>query len=444
MRESMASLERAVGERLSEEVDRSELYSLDRKILEWGRGHSWADLSRHFLTAAKARLPLSEKPGDFAPTAEILIGFVGAYRKLVVDFLLQRAARNVDAGPYASHLREIGAASIFEALHTEALGSNAPTSDYDMTLAGPAAHLILRNVMDTVAALTRSTTARLFDTNLYIAPALAPAPSRRAYLARAGIPLLEVGSGGGGGSARLAVCVPLPPRGEDFIGAERESILGKLGKDDAALTDEQIRKRYAALAALGERIDAMAYRDDGKGEVDAARFYETLLQMNREGIEGYHGLSTILAVVYGMQGGRMDRVKVSLSRKHFFNAALENAIDLANHWAAARGKVRDDAAMQAKVLAKLAKYGKRAALCLELAAMRAELMSEEEARVLDGSSGAEPERVREVLGLGEEGAEPAGGVLGRILARARAQPPSGLAALAPRQLNQPQGGDARG
>lgn len=360
------------------------IFSLDARVIAWARQQGWAAMATAVVSADKVAKERSAAIGPgFAPPLRIVLEFLGAYRKLVLEYMIQTFGGRIDPAPYASFLRSAGKASVLDAVDSIALGSTRLTSDYDLTLAGPAVHRIMLAAVEQMRTQTRSTSSFLFDSNLYIAPDLIVCPfveQRLAEMAASASPIRVLAS-----PFRPGRATPVPPQSEAYVAEERESILQKIGKDDAHLTEEAIMDRYRKLAAAGDRLDRMLYRDAGapsargKGAPTAAgatasEYFRTLLEMNRLGMEAYHGLSTILMVVNGMQAGQADQVNALLGRGHMLNAALENVVDLNNHWGPA-GTEAGSAAKAAKAakVAKVAKYAARIVHCLDAAGVASEL-----------------------------------------------------------------------
>jgi hypothetical protein len=230
----------------------------------------------------------------------------------------------------------------------------------------------------------------LFDTNLYIAPELLIAPRTTTDIIEPlGLKMFVVQTVPG---LKLRVAVPCPDE-PSILATERASIFSKLGKDDSHMSNAEILQRYRRLASLGEELDSLVYRylPSDKFRSKTA-FFDHIFEMNRTSIEAYHGLSTVLVVVYGIQAGMMDSVSTLLTSTHFLNAALENAIDLVNHWnagVAQPGMVLDTLAE------KLSKYVKRIVVCLRKAGFDGgDLFIQ-----LENASG---QGLRALLGLGEK------------------------------------------
>jgi len=318
------------------------IFALDARIIRWASNQGWAAMARS-VSGEKVAKERAVIGSSFSPSVRLVLEFLGAYRKLVLEYMIQFYGARIDPAPYAQFLQSAGKASVLDAVSSIALGSTRLTSDYDLTLAGPAVHAIMLGAVEQLRQQTQTTSSFLFDSNLYIAPDLILCPFVESRLRAIGdIRVLESATEPG-----RATPVP-PPQGSAFVALERESILRKIGKDDAHLDEDEIMARYRRLAEVGARLDGMLYRSDVdiSSGVSADDFFAVLLEMNALGMEAYHGLSTILMVVNGMQAGQAEQVNAMLGVDHKLNAALENVIDLTNHWAGATGKTGETPSLQ--------------------------------------------------------------------------------------------------
>jgi hypothetical protein len=380
-----STLQRRLAERVVQEQSREvqkgagSIFSLDSRVVAWARDKGWGELARAAGELPKIAKERRAKIGpDFSPSVRIVLEFLGAYRKLALEYLIQTVGARIDPSAYSTFLESAGVprGSVLGAIDSLALGSTRLTSDYDLTLAGPAVHTIMLAVVKQMQAQTHSTSSFLFDSNLYIAPDLVVCPELETRLAAMRVDpstrLLRA-------PAPSRRATPVPPDDETYVAKERASILAKIGKDDAHLSEEEIMKRYEALAAAGERLDAMLYRNrrgaspssSSPAPAPAHDLYDILLEMNQLGMEAYHGLSTILMVVNGMQGGRSEEVTGLLGKGHKLNAALENVVDLTNHWnaamAASGGGAEGAKELEKYAASKVAKYATRIVHCLDAA-----------------------------------------------------------------------------
>lgn len=343
------------------------IFALDTRVIRWARTQGWATMAKAVSPdkIAKERAIITS---NFSPKVSLVLEFLGTYRKLVLEYMLQFYGAQINPGPYQSFLTSAKRASISDAIDSIALGSTRLTSDYDLTLAGPAVHRIMLCTVEQLRKQTKSTSSFLFDSNLYIAPDLMLCPMVKARLQQLGVKVLR-------SAANPNRATPVPPPTNSYVSAERASILDKIGKDDAHLSEDEIIQRYRDLAKLGEQLDTIVYKNSGaKSQVSTTSFFNLLLGMNRLGLEAYHGLSTILMVVNGMQAGQRDDVLALLGRGHKINAALENVVDLTNHWSFAVANLDQSmSSMRDTVAAKVAKYAARIVFCLDAAGVESAL-----------------------------------------------------------------------
>ena len=159
------------------------------------------------------------------------------------------------------------------------------------------------------------------------------------------------------------VAVPIPTSDAVLV-AERTSILKKLTKLAHVSSPKSIGETYRSLIEVTKALDEALYRD--ATALDASRLFALLFSLKETSIEAYHGVSTVLVVVYGMQSNKRDEVYNILRAENYRNAGLENAIDFAAHWNAyasqqpTRTKETDKL-----VLIHLSKYLLRVIACID-------------------------------------------------------------------------------
>lgn len=366
--------------------DLSDLDNVDRLVMDYARDLGWSSLSTRFVKAAKEKIQVVGTPAaGFDSTVTNILEFMGAHRKILIDYMLGRLKQSLPRSRLP--------------IQSDAFGSTKATSDYDLTIIGPGSYFVVRCIVDRFFEWTNHRTMSfVFDSNLYIGPDILVTDENRERFDKLGVKTVRIGE-----STKKAI--PFPDD-SGTLAMERESILGKLGKDDSALTDDEIMARYHTLTDLGKGMDAFVYgsvlhergeeeeeeggEDGGGGFGSKALYFEHLFRMNEAAIEGYHGLSTILFVVHGMQAGHMATIRPHLQEAHLHNAALENVIDLTNHWNAAVRHTSTHEALDAVGL-KLKKYLLRILEALGL-------VSAKETAVLMN----EPGPLREFMGLGAD------------------------------------------
>jgi hypothetical protein len=322
-----------------------DLVDVDRAVLDYAKEHGWSAISEMYVRAAKEKIAVpSEANGAMSTTVANMLEFLGAYRKILIDYLVTGYVSRL------GHEREYDAfldgAEIKDTIRVSALGSTNATSDYDVTLAGPCAHKIIAYITKQFFALTHETMSFVFDSNFYTVPDLV-VRDRRVY-DELGIELFFYGAD---------VAVPVP-RGAKVLGEERRYILKKLRGADR----RPVLRKYEELARLGERLDEFAYKYR-RVFGSALEFFTHLFRMKRVSVEAYYGVSTVLVVVCGMQAGKMEEVRKVLARANFENAGLENLVDFAMHWNEYASSPKASAETDQLVFVRMSKYLQRVVMC---------------------------------------------------------------------------------
>jgi hypothetical protein len=352
-------------------ADLPDLEHVDRLVVNYARDKGWSVISSMFTKAAKEKVVVSGggDGNEFDSTVTNILEFLGAHRKILIDYMI-------------SALKG-GRSSMIQA---DAFGSTKPTSDYDLTIIGPGSYLVVRCMVDKFFEWKQSTMSFVFDSNLYIGPDVIMTPVNRARFEELGIRAVEMGNR----------AVPFPDT-DELVDLEKRRIRAKLGKHDADLDGDGILRRYHELTDMGKVMDDFVYGTAASPTTFATKlaFFEHLYRMNELAIEGYHGLSTILFVVHGMQAGRMDLVRPLMTDSHLRNVALENVIDLTNHW---NGAMHHSSATKDAVALKVKKYMLRI-----LEALPGEQMKHAKQAVSSIEDGA---RLRAFMGLGDGEIDP--------------------------------------
>jgi hypothetical protein len=346
-----------------------DLVDVDLAVLEYARKHGWSSISEMFVRAAKEKIMVpSEANEAMSTTVTNMLEFLGAYRKILIDYLVTGYVRKLCRREYREFLGPNGldgldganglnglnglhganglGAELAETIRVSALGSTNATSDYDVTLAGPGVHLIIEHITTQFYDLTHETMSFVFDSNFYTVPDLV-IRDRRIY-DELGIELLF--------PYGTDVAVPVP--GNDVLDTERRYILKKLRAKKSSV----IRK-YRELVRLGERLDDFAYKFKPVFRT-ALEFFTHLFRMKRVSVEAYYGVSTVLVVVCGIQAKKLDEVRAVLSPKGFENAGLENLVDFAVHWNAYATSKKASAETDQLVFVRMSKYLQRVMLCI--------------------------------------------------------------------------------
>jgi hypothetical protein len=335
---------------------KDDISNLDMVILTKAKeaGLGWAGVSRRYVKAAKEKVAITEAAGNWSTTWATTLEFLGAYRKLMIDHLVtgyiaKLGASDKARGAYKSFM---GDATFAQVVRFSALGSTNATSDYDMTLCGPAVPCIVSHMTTTFTGKTDTTTTHLLDSNFYIGPDILLRNGTTRYKnMRMFFP--------DGNGAAYNVAVPVPTA--TIVALEREYILKKLHPRHVE-GSPAIVENYKQLVALGKKLDVIAYRN--KGNVDAKELFKLLFEMKLVSMEAYHGISTVLVVVYGMQSEKMAAVRKLLSAECFKNACLENALDFANHWNDYAAGTTRTPELDQTMFVKLSKYLVRVLTCV--------------------------------------------------------------------------------
>jgi hypothetical protein len=335
-----------------------EIGDLDMTILRKAKevGLGWAGVSRHYVKAAKEKVMIEQE--GWSTTWETTLAFLGAYRKLLIDHMVTGYIAKLQESEEARRAYRgfMGDDRFADVIQFTAMGSTHATSDYDLTLCGPAVPCIVRHMTTTFTRALDETTTYALDSNFYIGPDIMLRKGTKRYAFRMFFP--------DGESERYNVAVPVPTGA--IVAAERGYILRKVKPRHVDGT-AAITANYAELVRLGTELDKVAYRDTGK--VDERNLFELLFKMKLFSMEAYHGISTVLVVVYGLQAGKMAEVRKTLSAECFENAMLENALDFANHWNEYAASFRTAETDQATMV-KLSKYLVRILTCVGELQMR--------------------------------------------------------------------------
>ena len=340
------------------------LRNIDIQLLDKAKeaGLGWAGVSKQFLKAGKEKVWIGRgDEGPWSTSWTTIIEFLGAYRKVMIDYLITGYIKKLSESDKAREVYSdfIGKSNFADVVRFSALGSTNPTSDYDMTLCGPGAPCIVRHLTQTFEKFTSETMSFAFDSNFYIGPDILTRRYQTKKYADRKIRLWFPD----GEREEYNVAVPVPEG--DVVAREREYILKKLTPthvDDK----EGIVGRYMELVKYGKKLDKFAYWNADPVALTKREFFDLLFDMKLVSMEAYHGISTVLVVVYGMQGKvpKMSELRDVLSEGSFENACLENALDFTNHWNDyAQGS--HDAATDQMMFVKLSKYILRVLTCVE-------------------------------------------------------------------------------
>ena len=343
----------------------SDLRNLDMVLLDKARTEGWAHMSKVFVSAGKSRVALSEEGRAWETTMATTLEFLGAYRKLMIDHLISRYVAKMQASERAraAYAEFLGGATFASVIVATALGSTNTTSDYDLTLCGPGVPCILHYVTRAFRALADTTMAFAFDSNFYTGPDILVRRGDERY-AKAGVTMFFPN----GEAGAFNVAVPVPDA--HVFRSEREYILRKR-EPHAPESTAQIAEKYEKLVKVSRRLDRIAYRN---GALTKHRLFDAMFRTKLVSVEAYHGVSTVLVVVYGMQAKMMGALRPLLTEQNFENACLENIFDFVAHWTQYTGAVPTRAReADVAMFVKLSKYVQRVLVCLdEIARLRSD------------------------------------------------------------------------
>jgi hypothetical protein len=343
-----------------------EIRDLDMQVLTYARAAGgWAAMSAKFVRNGKEWVDVSGDAGTWKTQIGRILEFLGAYRKIMIDYLITTYRSNLESEAKQKRAYESfrGDRALSSLITYEALGSTNPTSDYDVTLCGPGLHCILRHLIDDFERLSTtedasahksdtSTMSFTFDSNFYTGPDVLVKKDEARFS-----DLQLFYPDGQKGTHNVAIPVP---KAHETLNMERKSILKKLERHEG----RSIREKYDELRRLTEELDVIAYRGDGVSKVGEEALFELLFKMKETSIEAYHGVSTVLVVVYGMQAGKLEDLREVLGVRHYANACLENLIDFRAHWNEYQtsGKAETEKKI---IFIKLSKYLLRIVTCLD-------------------------------------------------------------------------------
>jgi hypothetical protein len=389
------------------ETDFNTLMRLDKSVLKHARTLGWAGLSQNYLRAGKELINITGGCVDASISHATAIEFLGAYRKIMIDYILTYYIRKISDSQsaqtaYKSFLKasddDNEPNKMRDLIRFSALGSTNPTSDYDVTLSGPALHCVLHATIQIFARAMQAaeymsggckygspsddaySMSYMFDSNFYTGPEI---------LVRTGdtrlesVTLFYPHAHDAGKEYRVAVPVPTTPAS---IFAERASIMKKRNQKPDERT---LRERYASLVRVTRDLDAMVYKRDRP--LTELEVIQKMLAVKEASIEAYYGVSTVLVVVYGMQAAMGEGVKQLLRAENYTNACLENLFDFRIHWSDYMRKIGTTRTEETDKVAliKLSKYLQRVLVCIE--GMNAKLDAKARLHLTDASLAAEIE-----------------------------------------------------
>jgi hypothetical protein len=326
-------------------------------------------MSKQFVRNGKEWVDVKGNVRTWKTQIGRMLEFLGAYRKIMIDYLITTYRSNLESEADKKHayVSFRGNQALSSLITYDALGSTNTTSDYDVTMCGPGLHCILRHLIDDFARLSRldaaeeahkpdtSTMSFTFDSNFYTGPDMLVNKDESRFR---DVQLFYPH----GRHGTYNVAIPVPDK-DVTLSMERDSIMKKLAH--SAHSDQTtIRKKYEELIRLTEQHDTLVYRGSGDSNVDAKTLFHLLFEMKETSIEAYHGVSTVLVVVYGMQAGKLEALRKVLGLRNYANACLENLIDFRAHWNEYQTSGKAEAEKKI-IFIKLSKYLLRIVTCLD-------------------------------------------------------------------------------
>jgi hypothetical protein len=304
----------------------SEILNLDNIILN---NSIWSDLTKIYNSKTAKEIEFNFIKTD---VKNILI-FLNGYRRILVDYYINRGIK-FDVPAIKDKYKNYTIDYNFENLiKSSAFGADSPTSDYDVTLEGPGIHIILYNIINDFKKNIGKTTAITFDTNIYIAPVLRLNTKTNLNFLLNHIPDLkffELTEK----TNDVFSAVPVPTKKEIFK-IEWDNITTKFNEKHIELTDSFITEKYEKLFDFAELIDKLVYQMnsdifDNKNSIQKEiLFFELILNACKNSIESAFALSTIIVVVYGIQGKKDISI---LNKENYLISIYENLAELKNHW----------------------------------------------------------------------------------------------------------------
>jgi len=342
----------------------------------------WEDLIDMKNKTAKEADVKKEKMGEklgLKLEPKILLEYLGSYRKLIIEIIIKYASKGIKDS-YEGESKEAP-------IIADAFGSTNITSDYDLTLSGPGTYKIVQmihNFWKKNSPNTNMTTS--FDSNFYLVPNMV-LKKKDNPLTKLGVKLMDTKSDKINPESQWAKYIPVP---DDFIilELEKKALKEKLNDNFKPDNIQKVDKKYRDLFKDAEILDKHLYIENNdsvikfnnkKNEQAKLAFFRHIMKMMKNSIEGYYCLSTILAIVYGIQAGKEKEIEKEFKdyKKGWLIAAIENLIDLYKHLKgkhktseAAEKEQLDDGdghndGLGPNILLKISKYIYRIYFCLD-------------------------------------------------------------------------------
>lgn len=292
-----------------------------------------------------------------------ILEFMGAYRKVLIDAVASGTIKTIDASEY--DILQLNGKSIGNCIVSSALGSTNITSDYDITFTGPGAWKIVNCLVNTFkkyvcgsllsnlvppGAILKldncdiNTMSGTFDSNFYLMPDIVVNSKIIKKLNNIDVKnffdlnhkfpdsVIHLG---------LKRIIPIPDESVD----ELQYLKLKINDPDPDIKDaEGINNRYKELVELAKQVDNFLYKEGNNDISSKEDYFKKVMDIKRKELEAYYCVSTVLVVVFGMQGGEFKKTAIQkeeeeeeellinkLSSQNFLISAIENMIDVIKH-----------------------------------------------------------------------------------------------------------------
>ena len=338
--------------------------------------------------------------------SKYFLEFLGSWRKLIIELGIKAVVQNLK-----SKYKQFD--NLEEIIISDAYGSTNITSDYDLTLSGPGTYLIVKCILEKwknydfnlikrdrinterssqkkeLIRTTPKTFRDTFDSNFYLVPDLVLNKTMSNILKNTyKIRLYQVKKINDNWSKYTIIpgkenydleinalnnklnSVSIDKQINDYNNTNNNKLLQSMDNSELRkahtelLNSHPVSIKYNKLLELAKTLDEFLYSQNGINMIifkSGNDVIKHVMDMLENSIEGYYCLSTIIAVVYGIQAKKIEDVKI------FFNdykggwviAAIENLIDLFIHLKDHNKNIDDN------IILKVSKYIYRIYFCLD-------------------------------------------------------------------------------
>lgn len=336
------------------------LFNIIKNIYEdTNKSGGWSYISNHFNEhSAKDRthylqnnlLDVNEKH---------LIEFMGSTRKVYIDYIIKEVINSLQKKNIYKNFAD--GLLLSDIIITAIYGSSNPTSDYDVTLAGPGIPYIVNCLLQQFKINKEwSNISVMFDSNFYICPGLLINNKNSHLIKNLNINLFCI-------DKKKNYYIPLPTT-NDEIKLEIEALKKKMNNNHV-LNLSGIDNSYKKLIKKGIMLDNELYRNINSNKLilnSSTNLFKHLLDMCSLSIEAYHAISTIIIIVFGFQGNKIsEKEYMNFKFENYIISAVENIIDLVHHHANAYDNKHPKKNFNLAI--KVSKYIHRVLNCIEKA-----------------------------------------------------------------------------